>query len=355
MKKIKRLSALLVGTLQIFGVAAMLTACGNAGAEDTYIESSTPYQWTNTPIGSPEMDAGVKIDGEFDDPVYKNIRWLDAVDRPDNEKSSTIRIGTAITEKGIYVAVDVEETGSKIYVNPSRGNWCNSCIELYMDSADAPNMTEKAVEFDMVPNGEYSVRSRVPSRGDWKSAYAPNEIAPVTAAKTKGGKVNSDDCYGYTCEVFFPKGYLEKLGYDFSEDMVIALNPVHIISLDYKQENQLARIYSQWLANYSSNYNWNNPNTWLTFDKNGLQAYDIETTIAGDSSLGMITNANGGNDLVKGHDGELKIVCMNSSKLTKLIVDGENVLDRVLWTGDVGYLTVKNPTDTVKVNAEFSK
>lgn len=355
MEKIKRLSAVLMCSLQVLGVVTMFAACGNTEAEDTYIADPAPYHWENEPTPQPEMDEDVKIDGEFDDPVYQNIRWLEAVDHPDSEKSSTIRIGTAITEKGVYIAADVEETGSRIYVNPNRGNWCNSCIELYMELADSHDMTARAIEFDMVPNGTYSIRSRIPSRWDWKSAYAPNEIAPVTAAKTKGGELNSEDCYGYTYEAFLSKGYLEKLGYEFSEDMVLALNPVHIVSLDYNQENQLARIYSQWLGNYSSTYNWNNPNTWLAFDKNGVEAYDIETTITGNSSLGMVTNSNGGNVFYKGHDGELRIVCLNSTKLVKLIVDGKDALNRVLWTGDVGYLTIANPTANVEVEAEFSE
>ena len=353
MKKIKRLSAAIVCVILSSSVAFTLSACGSA--KDTYIADLYPYHWANIPAVQPEMDEGVKIDGEFDDPVYENIRWLEATDRPDSEKSSVIRVGTAITEKGLYIAVDVEETGSKIYVNPNRDSCWNSCIELYIDIAGAANMTKQAFEFDLMPNGNYSIRSRVPARGDWKSAYAPSDIAPVTAAKTKGGKLNSDTCYGYSCEAFLSKGYLEKSGYEFSDDMELALNPVHIISLDYNLANQLARIYSQWMQNYSENYNWNNPNTWLTFGKNGLLAYDVEATVTGDRSLGSVTSANGNNGIFKGHDGELKILCMNGSKLVKLTVNGENMLAQVRWFGDVGYLTVKNPTANVKVEAEFSK
>lgn len=40
-----------------------------------------PYRWANTPAVQAEMDEGVKIDGEFNDSVYENINWLDAVDR----------------------------------------------------------------------------------------------------------------------------------------------------------------------------------------------------------------------------------------------------------------------------------
>ena len=355
MKKIKKLSAILATALLSTFVATTLVACKSTQAKDKYIDDVYTYHWANTPALKPEMDEGVKIDGEFDDSVYDNIRWLEAADRPDSEKSSIIRVGTAITAKGLYIAIDVEETGSKIYVNPDRASCWNSCIELYMDIAGAPDMTYRAFEFDLIPNGNYSIRSRVPSRRDWKSAYAPSEIAPVTAAKIKGGKLNSDNCYGYSVEAFLSKDYLEKAGYDFSEDMEIALNPVHIISLDYNLANQLARIYSQWMQNYSPTYNWNNPNTWLTFGKDGLKAYNIKTTVTGDNSLGVVTGTNGKNEIFKGQSGELKIICLNGSKLTKLTVNGETMLENVRWSGDVGYLTISNPTTDVEVEAEFSK
>ncbi|MFR2943854.1 MAG: hypothetical protein ACLTKZ_01460, partial [Lachnospiraceae bacterium] len=90
-------------------------------------------------------------------------------------------------------------------------------------------------------------------------------------------------------EVFLSKGYLEKMGYEFSEEMEIALNLVHIISLDYNQTNhQLARVYSQWIADYSDNYDWGKPNTWLTFGKNGLETYNINVTVTGDKTLGSV-------------------------------------------------------------------
>lgn len=77
-------------------------------------------------------------------------------------------MGTAITAKGVYIAVDVEETGSKIYVNPNRASYCNSCIELYMDMASETDLTKKTFELDLMANGDFSVRSRVPARWDWK-------------------------------------------------------------------------------------------------------------------------------------------------------------------------------------------
>lgn len=355
MRKIKKLFAVLVCALLSSCAAVSLVACGG-GVKDNYIRDENTYRWANIPALKPEMDDGVKIDGEFDDPIYENIRWLEVTDRPDIEKSSEIRVGTAITVKGVYIAVDVEETGSNIYVNPNRASYCNSCIELYMDMASENGMTKKTLEFDLIADGSYSIRSRVPARGDWKSAYAPNDIAPVAAAKTKGGKVNSDTCYGYSYELFLSVGYLKKMGYEFSEDMEIALNPVHIISLDYNQTNyQLARVYSQWMANYSDNYAWDKPNTWLLFGKNGLQAYNVNTTVTGDKTLGVVTCTNGKSEIFKGHNGELKILCLNGSKLTKLTINGENSLEKVRWSGDVGYLTISSPSSDVEIEAEFSK
>lgn len=354
MKKGKKSFSTFAWALLPSCLALSLFSCG--GAKENYVPDENTYHWANLPALKAEMDDGVKIDGVFDDPIYENIRWLEVVDRPDIEKSSDIRLGTAITAKGVYIAVDVEETGSNIYVNPNRASYCNSCIELYMDVASETSMTKKTFEFDLIADGNYSIRSRVPARSDWKSAYAPNDIAPIAAAKTKDGRVNSDTCYGYTYEVFLSVDYLKKMGYEFSENMEIALNPVHIISLDYNQMNyQLARVYSQWMANYSDNYVWDKPNTWLAFGKDGLEAYDINVTVTGDKTLGVVTSTTGKNEIFKGHSCELKVLRLNDAKLTKFTVDGKDLLEKIRWYGDVGYLTISDSTSDVEIEAEFSK
>ena len=164
MKNNKKLSAMLACALISSCVAVTFGSCGGGEAKDTYVPDENTYRWANTPAVQAEMDESVKIDGEFNDSVYENINWLDAIDRPDSEKTSIIRVGTAITAKGVYIAVDVEETGSKIYVNPNRASYCNSCIELYMDMASETDLTKKTFELDLMANGDFSVRSRVPAR-----------------------------------------------------------------------------------------------------------------------------------------------------------------------------------------------
>lgn len=71
--------------------------------------------------------------------------------------------------------------------------------------------------------------------------------------------------------------------------------------------------------------------------------------------MGSIVGVNGKNEIFKGHNGELKIICLNGSKLTKLTVNGENALEKVRWSGDIGVLTLANPTADVAVEAEFAK
>lgn len=336
--------------------AFSLMGCGGKTTADNLIPDEKPYRWANVPTPQAQPDDGVVIDGNFDDAIWQNITWLDAVDTPDVGKNSNIKVGTVITEKGLYLAFDVEESGSNIWVNPERASYCNSCIELYMDAADAEAMTKKTVEFDLMADGTYSLRSRVGSNSDWKSARYKNGESPVTACATKGGSVNERTCYGYSYEVFMPKEYLEYLGYEFSTDIEFALNPVHIVSLDYNStDDSIARLYSQWIGKYAYGYNWGIPKTWLAFGKDGLVGYKINISQTGESSLGMVSGLGGTNVINKGHTGKLEVICLNGGKLKILTVDGKNVTDKVAWQGDYGTFDLGKPTADVNVSVAFGK
>lgn len=333
-----------------------LPLAGCSMGSGALIPDDNPYQWANTPVPQAQPDEGVVIDGNFDDPIWQNTTWLNGVDAPETGKTANIKVGTAITEKGLYLAFDVEETGTNIWVNPDRADYCNSCIEMYMDSPDADAMTQKAIEFDLIADGSYALRRRAGYNGGWKSAYYKDGDSPVMACSTKGGPVNDRACYGYSYEVFMPKSYLEYLGYEFSTDMEVAINPVHIISLEYNStDSDVARLYSQWIDGYVDGYRWDTPRTWPTFDKQGLAGYKINVDQSGDPSLGMVSGLNGVNLVNKGHSGKLEVLCLNGGQLKSLTVNGKDAMNDIVWQGDFGTLDLGTVTADVNVTAAFGK
>ena len=349
-----KIAALTLSALSAFSLAGC--SSGSNTTADNLVADENPYRWANIPTPQAQMDDGVTIDGNFDDAIWQNITWLDGVDAPETGKSANIKVGSVITDKGLYLAFDIEENGSNIWVNPDRDSFCNSCIELYMDSADSDSMTKRAIEFDLMADGTYSLRSRAGYNGGWKAAYYKDAESPVTACATKGGPVNDRSCYGYSYEIFMPKAYLEYLGYDFSTDMLVALNPVHIISLDYNTKDYtVARLYSQWVGDYANGYNWGIPSSWLVFGKDGLAGHKINVSQSGETSLGMVSGLDGVNVVNTGHTGKLEIVCLNGGKLKVLTVNGQNVMDKVVWKGDYGTLDIGEVTADVNVSAAFGK
>ena len=155
MKKItKVMSGLCLAAL----MCAAFAGCGGGVAEDP-----NPYSFTNPGHAVADTDADMTIDGVFDEARWNESKWLTATDRINASQYADITFTTSYGEKGVYFGMQVEETGTNIYVNHSRTSYYNSCIEMYMGPVGVPNNTLQTLEFDFLPDGTYS--NRVNSNG----------------------------------------------------------------------------------------------------------------------------------------------------------------------------------------------
>ena len=337
---------------------AALMCAAFAGCGPTVVKDSNPYSFTNPGHAVAEADADMTLDGVFDEARWSESKWLAAVDRINASQYADIMFSTSYGEKGIYFGMQVEETGTNIFVNHSRTSYYNSCIEMYMGPSTEGYDSALCFEFDFLADGTYEPKLNYNS---WNSAYTTWDKMPVVASQQLGGEVNTAECYGYTIEAFFPWEYLEFAGYSVEtqeerDALVLGIDPVHIFSFNYDGTDLNAdRFWSQWSADYIS-VGFQNPSTFFRFGQNGLLACDYTVTYGG-TGKGEVQESHGWDYVLQQADATFNITTYNGAKVTSLTVNGVDYTGSLLGSGGSFTFTVPQSeftTENIAIAVEIN-
>lgn len=350
MKKFNgKAAALLCG-----GLAAVLGIAGCGETETVYrteiVPDPEPYTFVNPGHPVAETDADMTIDGKLDEGRWEEANWLVAVDRINARQYADISFTASYGEKGIYFGMRVEEHGTTIFVNPDR-SFVNSCIEMYMGPVGVPDNTLQTLEFDFLPDGTYA--NRVNSNG-LVGAMTTWDKTPVLAVELIGGELNTPECTGYVIEAFIPFPFLEFCGWDVSdpENMIVGINPAHIFSFNYEGTDLNAdRLWSNWAEDYIP-VQWLQPDSYFWFGKDGLLSYDIILTSGGSGSGSVETQS--GLPLLAGKANTIVVKPRNGASVTKFIVDGEDCLSQLRYSGGSYLFDLPTVNADVNIEADFN-
>ena len=186
------------------------------------------YSYINPDETKAETDAGFVIDGILDEEAYKKNNWL-YLHNDDGGNNVNIAMTSHFGQKGIYFVFDVTES-VPIYVNLERASYMNSCIEMYLSAPHVTSMRENDVfEIDLLPTGDMLFK-RSNGRDGYSNVATIDDIMACLGTTTKGGAVNTADCYGYCMELFIPWDYLRWLKMDVEaiRNGYVYVNPAHI-------------------------------------------------------------------------------------------------------------------------------
>ncbi len=336
-----------------------LTACGTAETVEklTIIKDPNPYTFDNSENHPhAEYDAGMKIDGKFEEAKWTEVEWLHGEDKPNSAQSAKIDFTGYVGEKGIFFGAKVEETGTNIWVNPERGSWTNSCLELYVGPAGQANNRSKTFEFDIQADGTTGNMRLMDPERDLKTTW---DIMPVIAAQQIGGKVNTPECTGYNIECFVPWAYLELGGWDVSEPekLKVGINPVHIFSLKFDGEDVSekvteTRIWSQWAEKVLPGLDWLEPDTFFRFDDGGLMTCKYKINYTGEGK-GTVA-AKSGNDFIYGWGKSTFTVRPRNGAVVKSIkVNNVDYMGELKDMSGWYEFDVNDPTDDLTIDVEF--
>lgn len=352
----KKFLKIAVALCTLSAVAIGLTGCAD---KINIIEDPNPYTFTNKEHPQAEYDAGYTIDGNLDEARWNSEeqRWLYGVDKPNAKQYAEIQFTSFYGEYGMFFGLIVKEYGNRIWVNntPSRvAGHVNSAVDMYLGPVGDPEGGSKTFEFSFVADGTYA--SRVNLNG-LVEVLAPYELLPVVATQTLGGEVNTEECYGYVVEAFFPYTFLEFAGWEMPEDkseMVVGINPVHIFSYNSTgADTETDRYWSNWAPAYGIVAGWLDPETYFYFGENGLLSYDYEIKYGG-SGRGTVEEKNSMPYVLAQADSTFVVKAVNGADITKLTVNGEDYLSKLKYDGATATFTVSKPNEDLVIEVEFN-
>lgn len=315
------------------------------------IPADKEYTFTNPEPELAKTDEGFKIDGIADEEAYKNANWL-YLNNNGEGNNVNIALTSHFGQQGMYFVFDVTES-FPIYVNPDRSTVLNSGIEMYLAPAGAKNDRENNFfEIDLQPTGDM-VFKMTNGRWGYVDAKTTNDKMARLGATTKGGEINTNECYGYVLELFIPWDYMEWLGVDVEKMKDHALvNIAHITSFNYAGTNvDIDRYWysfgNQIGAAFSDVYRY------YKFDENGAVG-----TVPVNFADGEHYSISGQASVLSGKSATVTVTPEAGYSITSLLVDGKERIGDAKYNSDgSATLTINNITKetTVSATAEAMK
>ena len=309
------------------------------------VPTEKEYNFTNPEPELAKTDEGFKIDGIADEEAYKSAKWL-YLSNDGEGNNVNISVTSHFGEQGMYFVFDVTES-FPIYVNPDRSSVLNSGIEMYLAPSGTKNDRENNFfEIDLQPTGDMVFKM---TNGKWGYVDVPttNDKMARLGATTKGGEVNTNECYGYVLELFIPWDYLEWLGIDLDKMKDHALvNIAHITSFNYAGTNvDIDRYWYQFGEQLGASFN--EVYRLYKFDANGaVGTVDLSFT------QGEHYSISGQRSVLSGKSATVTVTPEAGYSITSVLIDGKDRISDVKYNSDgSATLTINNVTKEVTVSA----
>ena len=336
--------------LTLATVLGCMAGCGTQGAVSNGnkgVSAGDAYSYTNPDETKAEPDAGIVIDGVLDEEAYQNNNWL-YLNNDHGGNNVNIAMTSHFGEKGMYFVYDVTET-VPIYVNLDRASYMNSCIEMYLVPSYLTSLKGNSMfEIDLMPSGDLIFKKSNGKYG-YENVETRNDIMAHLGATTKGGELNTPECYGYCLELFIPWDYMEwlKMDVESMKNSFVYINPAHITSNNFSgTDTNLDRYWYHYAQQNGSDFN--NILQYFRFDGNGVIG-------SAPMEVGETVNCtiNGKDSVFPGLKTTLNFKPDEGHALTSIIINGEEQIQNVSFEEDGSVtLKVRVPEKGLKVSAK---
>ena len=316
-------------------LASIFVICGVALGGLIYARNSVKtvapenkYGYVNPDETKADTDEGITIDGVLDETQYQNNNWLYLHNQKDGADVD-IAMTSYFGEKGMYFVYDVTE-GNPIYVNKDRASYLNSCIEMYLAPSTSTRKASNSVfEIDMLPTGDMTFKKSNGVSG-YVNVATTKDIMACLGATTKGGAVNTKDCYGYYLELFIPWDYMEYLDLDADamREGFVYVDPAHITSFnetgtDLDVDRYWYYFSQQHGATFADVYQN------FRFDENGAMG-----TVSVSLAEGEHYSIEGDKSVIPGMKSQVTITPEEGYALKSILIDGKESIQNVSYNED---------------------
>ena len=337
----------LKGLLLILVLTVVLLAGCSGQTTITELPPEDNYTFDNSDVSKAQPDAGIVIDGVLDEAVYQENNWL-YLHNEDGGNKVNIAMTSHYGEKGMYFVFDVTES-VPIYVNPDRASYMNSCIELYLAPSYVSSVQANSIlEIDLLPTGDMHFKKSNGAYG-YTNVITTYEKMAVMGATTKGGPVNTEDCYGYNMELFIPWDYLQWLEMDVAamKDGFVYVSPAHITSNNFTGTNPDLDRYWYFYAQQNG-AGFNDVVQYFRFNGEGVLG-----TIPVELQQGEHYTVSGFPYVLPGMTTVATVTPDEGYALTSVLVNGQEQIRNVHYNQDGSVtLTVRSTADGVKISAK---
>ena len=325
-KQNRRMVLIAIMSVAIILLAIVAIIFGLKKAPDyTFEEYNNKYEAEEKKYEN--ADSNINFDGELDDGVWGKKRWLDVEHLTDS--TIHVRMTSYFGEDGLYMAFDVDDLG--IYHNKNRDASYNSGIQLYLSSlSGAKDITGYGYEITMNAGNKTDVK--IYQNGAYE--MYPGKVEIATKIK---GELNSADAKGYTMEAFID---YDMLGGEV--DSVFA-NPA--ITRSFSDEKDERQWYCFGLE--SRGASWTRADTWWTFDREGLVAYDVSIDSTENGKI------EGQSYAVQGDDYTFEVVPNKGYYAAYLLINNKDVTKDLYYNKGKTYYTVEGAKEDLKIKATF--
>ena len=349
MEKTKKLTTkkLILIIVAVFVVCACgLVALLLAGNKIKEVASEEDYGYVNPDETKAEADAGFAIDGVLDEAQYQNNNWL-YLHNAEGGSNVDIAMTSYYGEKGMYFVYDVTEQ-NPIYVNTSRASYLNSCIEMYLAPSSVTSLTGNSIfEIDLLPTGDMTFK-KSNGKGGYVNAATTDDMMAVLGATTKGGEVNTEQCYGYVLELFIPWDYMEKLGMEVDDmkNSFVYVDPAHITSFNYAGTDTNVDRYWYYFAQQQGAA-FSNVYQYFRFNEDGVLGTTPTTMSAGEHCT-----IEGDPVVIPGMKTTYTITPEAGYAINSVLVNGEEYITKVSYTEDGAVLlTIRGKVEGLEIKA----
>lgn len=325
-KRIVLLAVILVLAVAVAVLVIALTGRSSGGILE--IPTDEEYVYVNPDETKAETDPGMKIDGVLDEDAYQNSKWL-YLQNDGGGNNVNIAMTSYFGEQGMYIVFDVTES-VPIYVNLERAPYLNSCVELYLAPSHLTGVQENGIfEIDLLPTGDLTFKKSNGKYG-YENVASTNDIMACLGAVTKGGPVNTPECYGYSLELFIPWDYMEWLDMDVDsmKNGFVYINPAHITSNNFAGTDiNLDRYWYHYAQKLGADFT--DVPQYFRFNRDGIMGTSEITLESGEHH-----KISGSDGVLPGMKTPVTITPDEGYALTSIQVDGQEQIHNVDFSED---------------------
>ena len=289
------------------------------------------------------VDAGITLDGVFDEDFYGGREWFRSKKVQSvsgGVETGTLEMTTYFSTTGIVVAAHIIDSRPAIYSSTiSTGN--QTCFSGYFAFPDDSSQGNNVYEVECTAGNRFKISKF--TNGSLSVMTTDRSVTPVSAVK-RIGDITKGECYEYYVEYFMPYALF---GRTECTD-VVYFNPTMISATmdEYGEAENDLRTWYNFGANQSSLYGWGKPNSGYVFDSNGFISNDLTIEVTGG---GTVEEEYGYDWCITGDTIKFTVTPDEGKTLTSLTVNGRDYTTAG-QTGAFSYTC----TGDVAVVAQFS-